>query len=87
MAQWVKAMALSLLQHRFNAWPQNFCMPRMRPKRKQKLWMLFLMTEVIVHCRNFRRHKEDNRLSHSLFPSFVFVVVVVVVVVLAMLTT
>ena len=33
VVQRVKDLALSLLWHRFNSWPRNFCMPRVRPKK------------------------------------------------------
>ena len=43
VAQWVKDLALSLqqrsslLRHRFDAWPRNFHMPHMGPKKKKSL--------------------------------------------------
>lgn len=32
----VKDLALSVLWHRFDSWPQNFHMPWAQPKKKQK---------------------------------------------------
>ena len=37
LAQWVENPLLSLLWHRFNPWPRNFCMPWARPKKKRQL--------------------------------------------------
>ena len=43
MAQWVKDLASSMpvvqvkLWLGFNPWPQNFCMPQVRPKKGQLL--------------------------------------------------
>ena len=36
MAQQVKDLALSLLWHGFNPWPQNFPMPQAQGKKKKK---------------------------------------------------
>ena len=35
MAQQVKDTVLSLLWHKFDPWPGNFCMLRVRPKNKK----------------------------------------------------
>ena len=37
MAQRVKDLELSLLWHRFNPWPGNFCMSQVSQKRKKKM--------------------------------------------------
>ena len=34
--QWVKDLRLLLLGHWFGPWPQKFCMPWAKPKKKEK---------------------------------------------------